>query len=773
LCFGLGLRAALRPAVGIPFLGVRAAPDGGYPTALDIGPWSPFVAVGLESGDALVQIGDIDLRGMGPVAFYAHFLAEGRGGEQLPVVFERAGVRREGTIEPPPAGWSQLPVSFAFAITALLVSLRAPPSAVVRTVSRVFGLWAITQVSLLTGGEALNYVGLVTFGVAGALANPLGVRALQVFARGAAPTGGWARFGPWLWAVIGPLGVSYLTAWPLRGPLAQVLFLLATVAYPITLLVLVARGYRDADAVRRRQIRWAAFGFYAALAPAATLVILQMLDYYLFGEYRRLAPLAAANPWLLALIPISVGFAIFRYNLFDIDRLWSAAASYNVVLVVLVGFGLAVVPRFGELGAELLGVDPRLSQLALSLALAAVVVPAHQRLRPRIDRLFFKERYALGNGIADLLGELSICADARALTTRVGERVDALLRPESCVVYARAGDAFTPVFVAGRAIPPAFEAESALAATLLRHRRPLALSALGRRPDQTELGPFDRAALEALSAEVVVPLRQAGALVAFLCLGPKRSGDVYTTTDLSHLAAVAEAVSSQLLRFDQEQTLRQAREMQDSLRRYVPGAVAEELASGSELGSGERQVSVLFVDIRGYTSFAESRAPEDIFSTVNRYTERVSEIVRRHGGAVVEFNGDGMMAVFGAPRELPAKERAAVAAGREIVGAVEALPVADPHGGALKLSVGVGIATGPAFVGNIRAADRMIWSAIGNTTNLAARLQGLTRELGAALVIDAVTWQALPEAGDFRRHPARAIRGRREAEDVYALSQAQ
>jgi class 3 adenylate cyclase len=339
------------------------------------------------------------------------------------------------------------------------------------------------------------------------------------------------------------------------------------------------------------------------------------------------------------------------------------------------------------------------------------------------------------------------------------------------VVYARAGESFAPVFVEGRAVPPALTAGSPLAATLAERRRPLALSADGRRPDPATLGPFDRAALEMLAVEVIVPVRRE-ALVAFLCLGPKRSGDVYTSSDLSHLAAVAEAVSSELRRFDQEQLIREARAMQEALRRYVPGAVAEELASGAALEPAEREVSVLFVDIRGYTSFSEPRRAGEIFSTVNRYTETVSAIVRKHGGAVVEFNGDGMMAVFGAPRELPAKERAAVAAGREIVGAVETLPVEDAKGGAEKLSVGVGIATGSAFVGNIRAADRMIWSAIGNTTNLAARLQALTRELGAALVIDAATWRALPEPGGFRRHPALSIRGRREPEDVYALPQA-
>ena len=129
-----------------------------------------------------------------------------------------------------------------------------------------------------------------------------------------------------------------------------------------------------------------------------------------------------------------------------------------------------------------------------------------------------------------------------------------------------------------------------------------------------------------------------------------------------------------------------------------------------------------------------------------------------------------MMAVFGAPRELAHKERAAVEAGREIVEAVGALPVEARQGGDTKLAVGVGIATGEAFVGNIQAVDRMIWSAIGNTTNLAARLQSLTRDLDASLVIDGETWvRAQPAAADFEKRSDVPIRGRRETQDVYAL----
>jgi adenylate cyclase len=248
---------------------------------------------------------------------------------------------------------------------------------------------------------------------------------------------------------------------------------------------------------------------------------------------------------------------------------------------------------------------------------------------------------------------------------------------------------------------------------------------------------------------------------------------VYTSTDLSLLAAVAETVSQRLHRFDQEEVNREAKAMEASLRRYVPGAVAEQISSGAGLTPGEREVSVLFVDLRGYTGFAESRKAEEIFSTVNRYTETVSGIVQKHGGSVVEFNGDGMMVVFGAPRELAHKERAAVEAGREIVAAVGSMPVEDGQDGPTKLSVGVGIATGEAFVGNIQAVDRMIWSVIGNTTNLAARLQSLTRDLDALLVIDRPTWErAQPAAAGFAKRPDVPIRGRRETEDVYALGMA-
>lgn len=147
---------------------------------------------------------------------------------------------------------------------------------------------------------------------------------------------------------------------------------------------------------------------------------------------------------------------------------------------------------------------------------------------------------------------------------------------------------------------------------------------------------------------------------------------------------------------------------------------------------------------------------------MNRYTETLSSIARAHGGTVVEFLGDGMTIVFGAPVTHETKERAALAAGREMVAAVATLASGV-------LAVGVGIATGRAVVGNGRAVDRLIWTAIGSTVNLAARLQVLTRTLAATVVVDVATWEGAGSPRELQRRARVEIRGLSAARDVYAL----
>jgi len=348
----------------------------------------------------------------------------------------------------------------------------------------------------------------------------------------------------------------------------------------------------------------------------------------------------------------------------------------------------------------------------------------------------------------------------------LGEQLERLFAPESVAIFGREGTSWAPLFARGFVVPPAVELEGPLMDALRERERPLAVGRSARRPGVEMLEPFERAVLETLGTDVVFPVRRGDAIALLVCLGGKRSGDVYTQSELRLLDAVGDKVKTELERYDQAELIRQARAMQEALQRYVPDPIAHELAERGELGEGKSVVSVLFVDLRGYTAFSEDLSAEHIFTTVNRYTQASSDVIREHGGCVVEFNGDGMMAVFGAPRPLADMEEAAVRAGREIVRRVSWMGSRE----SAPLTVGVGIATGEAYVGNIRSSDRLIWSAIGNTTNLAARLQALTRELDAAIVIDAATCIGAKRiTADFESRPATPIRGRREPVDLYLL----
>jgi class 3 adenylate cyclase len=431
---------------------------------------------------------------------------------------------------------------------------------------------------------------------------------------------------------------------------------------------------------------------------------------------------------------------------------------------------LTVAPALADTVSQTMGIDAWAGRLALSVGLVSVAIPTHRFMNNRIDRAFFPVRHIFKDQVLKLMDELPQLDTPTDVVMRASTRIDELLRPESCASYLRASEGYANIFARGRGVPPVFDDRNPLIAALEARETPLVADRWSRAQKHGELSAFDRAALESLDAAVIVPIRRSTELLGFACLGPKRSGDLYTATDLTLLGSLGNRIAAELVRFDADELVRQAEEMQAALRSYVPGAVAAELEKGKEIRPTECEVSVLFVDIRGYTALSQQRPAEEVFSMVSRYTEAVSDVIRRYAGSVVEFHGDGLMAVFGAPNELAAKEQAAVEAGCTIMDVMASIHLTKGWPSSSPISVGIGVATGRAFVGNIRAVDRWIWSAIGNTTNRAARLESLTRDLGAAMVVDEATQaRAVETCEHFEKREGITIRGYSEPTDLYVL----
>jgi adenylate cyclase len=182
----------------------------------------------------------------------------------------------------------------------------------------------------------------------------------------------------------------------------------------------------------------------------------------------------------------------------------------------------------------------------------------------------------------------------------------------------------------------------------------------------------------------------------------------------------------------------------------------------------ERRVTVLFCDLRGFTSLAERLYPYDSVFLLNRYFEVMSDAIRAHGGEVDKFLGDGIMALFGVAPAPGAGSRDALHAARAMLKALDDLN--KEFAGLLgePLRMGVGIHMGPAVLGRVGAGPTMALTALGDSVNVASRLEELTKLYGAAIVVSSVALQAARLAipgGEVHLAP---VRGRQESLEVVA-----
>ena len=209
-----------------------------------------------------------------------------------------------------------------------------------------------------------------------------------------------------------------------------------------------------------------------------------------------------------------------------------------------------------------------------------------------------------------------------------------------------------------------------------------------------------------------------------------------------------------------------------AFRRFVPVDVVRQLlAEGRTLEpSGEpREITVMFTDIHGFTTWAESTAPAVLVEQLTQYFNVASDVVVRHGGTIDKFMGDGIMVLWGAPTELPDAALQASRAALALLRAIDALNAEWTARGLSFFDTRIGIHTGPVIAGVLGAHDRLAYTAVGDTVNVASRIEGINRELGTRVLVSETTVQALDGRLPTRRIDAVELRGRQRPLMVYEL----
>jgi len=205
--------------------------------------------------------------------------------------------------------------------------------------------------------------------------------------------------------------------------------------------------------------------------------------------------------------------------------------------------------------------------------------------------------------------------------------------------------------------------------------------------------------------------------------------------------------------------------------RFMPEYVVKQLLENPNsfrLGGINQTITVLFADIRGFTSLSERERPERIVNLLNRYFTAMSEVIFAHGGTLDKYIGDGLMAIFGAPTATPDDAlnaaKAAIAMQRRI-SLLNGELVAD---GLPPITVGIGLHTGEALVGYIGSEKRSEYTAIGDTVNLAARLEANAR--GGQILLSDVTASAIGETFSLVAHEPLKVRNRTQPVSLFELN---
>ncbi len=243
--------------------------------------------------------------------------------------------------------------------------------------------------------------------------------------------------------------------------------------------------------------------------------------------------------------------------------------------------------------------------------------------------------------------------------------------------------------------------------------------------------------------------------------------------NLLHAFADQAAIAIENARlFDEVAESREAeRSVRQMFQKYVPADVVREVLKIKDGGrlSAKLTATVLFSDIRGFTSISEKLPPEEVVGFLNDYLKRMVDIVFDEGGIVDKFIGDSVMAVFGAPVPKPDDAVRAVRAALRMIDEVARFNQQQRRKGGVEIGVGVGLHTGPLIAGNIGSDRKMEYTVIGDTVNVANRVESLNQQMETSVLITRQCYEATGRAFAVRELPRMQVKGKELPLQVYEV----
>jgi len=583
---------------------------------------------------------------------------------------------------------------------------------------------------------------------------------------------------------------------------------------------------KSTSQIVRLRSRMILLGFaIAASLPLTDFLINAFFHIYLLPNFNYYLP-------FFLFVPAFIGYSIVKHDLFDIDALIKRTYGYVLTTGAIAGiYGLFILISNLAFGSYEFSKSP-VFPLIFLLAIVFLFNPIRDRVQRIIDRVYYRLEYnyqatvqhisesmrtllgldeigknimetALGTMFIDSGRVMLRCKDESEFRCliQVGEKDIAFTKTEKLdsdtIAAGSAGEKINLAMITtgtteeqgtreDTAIGDACERDLRSTNLTLAANEPLILKIAEQKKEvviyDIQEDPFfadQRESCEKvfdqLDATLIVPLIYEDKLTGLISLGRKKSGKFYRQEDINLLNILANqgAVAIENARMMQEiiEKERLRTMILDAFGKYVTPEVRDQILAGNIPLDGEaKEVTVLFADLRDFTTLAESTTPKEVVRIINGYFREMADAIGQNHGLVLQFIGDEIEAVFGAP--LPLEDhpthavRAALAMQQRLFVVNEKLK----QQGYRPLRHGIGIHTGSVVAANIGSEDRLSYAMVGDTVNLASRIQSLNKVFGTDLLISAATIKHLTDSIATEKLPATTVKGKHEPVEIYKLA---
>jgi adenylate cyclase len=555
----------------------------------------------------------------------------------------------------------------------------------------------------------------------------------------------------------------WLHTYRVLGPIARIFTLVSV----IFLIICVAHSlYKAATPSARQRSKIILLGITIAFLPTTII----MMGFYLFK---------VNFPWNFLVVfviffPAAIAYSIVKHNLFDADAIIKRTVGYAVMTVILIGtYALISLGLNFFLGHYQIA-QSRAFPVVFTLLFILIVNPLRNRIQGLVDRLFFRKEYDAKQIIDRLGSAMTSLMDLPQILHQMVTTFahDMFIDNSAVLLIDTSGTAYQVRLSEGENRSGmegvAFQRTEPLSQVIEKEKKEITKYDVLEDPKYKDICLDCAQNFSTLYASLIVPMLLRGEVIGFLSLGEKKSGKSYNREDVDLLRTLASqgAVAIENARMADQMKTEEA--VRANLARYLSPQIVEQIIKHDvqvNLGGDRKEVTVLFSDIRNFTSISESMRPEQLVEFLNEYFTEMARIIFANQGSLDKYIGDAIVAVFGSliPLENPAEAavKASIEMMREMVRLNEKWK--DRYG--FNMEMGIGINTGEVFLGNIGSPERMEFTVIGDTVNTASRFSGLAK--GRQVLVTRSAKDRLGPNFEIRQLPSTKVKGKAEEVEVF------